>query len=336
MCLVGDDHDVAPIGQFRELLALVRGEELLDGREHDATGCDLEQLAEVVAVTRLNGDLAQQLTAPCEGSEQLVVEVVAVGDHNDRRVLHCGVVDDSTRVERHGQTLARSLRVPDDAHLAIAARSRGANRLGDGLADRSDLVVARQLLHHAVASILEDDEALDQVEKATLLEHPGEERAQLQRPRRGHLLAIHGAPGREPLPGRAERADPGHHAIRGNEQLVVDERRADLLLVGLELVERVARRGVLIGGVLQLDDGERQTVQEDEDVRTPVMVPLDDGELVDGEPVILIGGIEVGEAQARRERLPVLAGDLDPDRAELVRQRLWREWCEPGACWRPG
>ncbi len=47
--------------------------------------------------------------------------------------------------------------------------------------------------------------------------------------------------------------------------------------------------GRLVGGVLQLDDDERQAVDEEDDVRTPVRPALDDGELVDGQPVVGVG-----------------------------------------------
>jgi hypothetical protein len=40
------------------------------------------------------GLLAQQVFRSAEGGEELVVEVVAVGDHHERRVLHRGVQDD--------------------------------------------------------------------------------------------------------------------------------------------------------------------------------------------------------------------------------------------------
>ena len=55
-----------------------------------------------------------------ERAEQLVVEVVAVGEHDERRVLHRRVQDHAPGVERHRQALARALRVPDDADPPVA------------------------------------------------------------------------------------------------------------------------------------------------------------------------------------------------------------------------
>ena len=71
-----------------------------------------------------------------EGAEELVVEVVAVGEHDEGRVLHRRVADDAAGVEGHRQALARALRVPDDADAPVA-----------GLAARllAGLVAARRL-----------------------------------------------------------------------------------------------------------------------------------------------------------------------------------------------
>ena len=60
----------------------------------------------------------------------------------------------------------------------------------------------------------------------------------------------------------------------------------DLRLVGLQLVEGAVERGVFVAGVFQLDDAERQAVDEDHDVRPAVRLVLDHGELVDRQPVV--------------------------------------------------
>ena len=48
-----------------------------------------------------------------------------------------------------------------------------------------------------------------------------------------------------------------------------------------------------VGGVLQLDDRERQAVDEQHDVGPPFMAVLDDGELVDRETVVAVRLLEV-------------------------------------------
>ena len=98
-----------------------------------------EQLrAQVGAVGGLHRRLAQQVAAAGEGAEELVVEVVAVGQHDDGRVRHRRVQDHAAGVEGHRQALARALRVPDHADAPVA-----------GLAARplAGLVAARRFRH---------------------------------------------------------------------------------------------------------------------------------------------------------------------------------------------
>ena len=66
------------------------------------------------------GVLAQQIAATGEGAEKLVVEIVAVGEDDDGRVLHRRVQDHAAGVEGHRQALAGALRVPDDADAPVA------------------------------------------------------------------------------------------------------------------------------------------------------------------------------------------------------------------------
>ncbi len=86
MGLVGDDDDVAPARKHGVAVARLGGHELLDGREDDATAADAELLAQVGAVGGLDGILAQQVAAAGECAEELVVQVISVGDDDDHRV----------------------------------------------------------------------------------------------------------------------------------------------------------------------------------------------------------------------------------------------------------
>ncbi len=128
-----------------------------------------------------------------------------------------------------------------------------------------------------------------QVEEAPLLEHALEHDLQLRQMRVGAALSpVDRAPGLEPLPPGGERADARLHAVGDDQQRVVGEERRDLRLVGLELLERRPDRGVLVGRVLELDHRQRQAVDEQHDVRPAGVLVLDDGELVDGQPVVVV------------------------------------------------
>ncbi len=66
--------------------------------------------------------------------EQLVVEVVAVGEHHQRRVVHRRIPHHLARVPQHLEGLARALRVPHHAAATISFRSRGGHSFVDSTA----------------------------------------------------------------------------------------------------------------------------------------------------------------------------------------------------------
>jgi hypothetical protein len=72
----------------------------------DASAADLEEVAQLVATIRLLGLLADDFEAAVELSEELVVEVVAVGQDDDGRVLHGRVLGYPAGVEEHREALA--------------------------------------------------------------------------------------------------------------------------------------------------------------------------------------------------------------------------------------
>ena len=160
---------------------------------------------------RLHRSLPQDFVATLELAEELIVQVVSIGQENQRRILHRRLFDDAAGVEEHRQALARTLRVPDDADAAIAFRAAlhlarpigslcfpgpvfagGANRFIDRGFDGVELMITRhQLMHRAgVGIVFEDDEVADEIEKAPLLENAPNERLQLQRRLRRIELAL--------------------------------------------------------------------------------------------------------------------------------------------------
>ena len=112
-------------------------------------------------------------------------------------------------------------------------------------------------------------------------------------------LARDGAPGLEPFPPRRKRADPRLDAVGDDQQIVEGEEGGDHGLVRLELLEGGPNRGVLVGGVLQLDNHKRQAVNEEHNVQPARVLVLADGELVDGEPLVVVGIGEVDHPRLR-------------------------------------
>ena len=123
--LVRDDDDVAAVGEQRMSVALLLGKELLNRREDHAARGDLQQLAKVGAALGLDRASAQQFRAAGERAEQLVVEVVAVGEDDQCRILHAGCRIDRPGVEGHREALARPCvcQTTPDAPVALAGET---------------------------------------------------------------------------------------------------------------------------------------------------------------------------------------------------------------------
>ena len=92
--------------------------------------------------------------------------------------------------------------------------------------------------------------------------------------------------------------------------LVHAEQCGQFGFVGLELVPGGPDGGVLVGRVFEFDDGEGQTVEEEDDVGAACVFVLADGELVDRQPVI--GGriLEIDDARLRAPDRAVLRWDI--------------------------
>ncbi len=118
------DHDnVLPRAQLGHRFTFFR-HEFVYGGEHHAAARPVQQLAQMLAPAGLHRCLAEDVMAALELAEKLVVEVVevvAVGQHHERRVLHRGLADHAGGEEEHGEALAAALRVPDHARATVIA-----------------------------------------------------------------------------------------------------------------------------------------------------------------------------------------------------------------------
>ena len=185
----------------------------------------LEFRPEIGPAFSLNRRLTQEILATGECPEQLVVQVVAVGEDDDGGVLHRRLADDAAGVESHRQALAGALGVPDNTDASVPrsssrlvagdvsaevlpdqirqSQTRSAKGLIDGNIDGMELVIAGHLLgKFAAVGILENDEVLNQVQKPALVEHPLDQNLEFRRVGIGQGLAGNGAPGFEPFASR--------------------------------------------------------------------------------------------------------------------------------------
>ena len=73
----------AKFGKYRESMGL----DVLDGGENDAAAGHLQQFLQMPPVFGLHRLLSQQLHGSRKRVEQLVVQIIAVGDDNDGGVI---------------------------------------------------------------------------------------------------------------------------------------------------------------------------------------------------------------------------------------------------------
>ena len=74
----------------------------------------------MLAPAGLHRCLAEDVRAALELAKKLVVEIVAVGQHHQRWVLHGRMPHHASGEEEHGETLAAALRVPDHTRATVA------------------------------------------------------------------------------------------------------------------------------------------------------------------------------------------------------------------------
>ena len=192
--------------------------ELLDRRHHRPAGRvfqDPPQAAHAVGPLRV-GEPARG-----EHAGDLPVELGAVGDDDDGRLLLRLVAAELERQPEHGQALARPLRVPDDAapRTRFPRRPDPPHRLVDG----DELLVAGQLADGAAVFDLEDNEVAGDVEEVARLEEPVEQDV-LRRRRAPELLAelLHAQRIRL-LPFEKEPLRRAHRAVDGALPAGADE-----------------------------------------------------------------------------------------------------------------
>src|SRR5207248_3094047 len=82
--------------------------------------------------------LSQQLVTTRKRPEELIIEIIPVGDDDDGWIFHRRLEHEPSRIKRHAERFARALGVPDYAHATVvffttghSARKITAMRFGD-------------------------------------------------------------------------------------------------------------------------------------------------------------------------------------------------------------
>ena len=239
------------------------------------------------------------------GLVDLGVEVVAVGQHQEREVA-AQLAAHLPGEHHHRVALAGSLGVPEHPELPLP-RPPVAHRL-DGPVHAEELVVAGQDLPRLAGRLVEEDEVLDEVQEVAPVADALQQRLHVHRAR---LVLGQPLPLVEVAPPARDRADAGLLAVAEHDhRVVVEEVRHGVAVVRVVRLEGGLQVAV---DVLALDEQQRQPVDETDEVGpAPVEVPAHP-QLADAEEVVVGRLVEVDHAQAplRRLALVVAAGHLD-------------------------
>ena len=139
-----------------------------------------------------------------------------------------------------------------------------------------------------IAAILEEHEEAQIVEQLGRRQHATNHRLQLvELTQRIERQAINRPPLHEALGVAGQRTQPCLAAVRNHQQLVVLDDIGNLFLVGLDLVVGFPDIGLLVGRVLQLQQHQRQAIDEQDHIRPAGVVQPFDGELIDRQPAVL-------------------------------------------------
>ena len=150
-------------------------------------------------------------------------------------------------------------------------------------------------------------------EKPPRLKHAGKYDLQFGKARPCILAPADRAPRLEPFLAGVERTDAGLHAIRRDQRRVVREQRRYQALVIFDLLDRLPDCGILVGRVFQLDDAERQPVDKDHNIGAAALLPFDDGKLIDRQPVVVLGPLEIDDLRLGTGNRPVQPRVFDID-----------------------
>ena len=296
--LVHDDDDVVPLG-----VGLVGHDILVEllNQGEDVGLVLTEQPLEVPAVRGPYLLLLADDIAAGVGAVDLIVQIVAVAQHQEGEVAAQPTVHLAAE-EHHGIGLAGPLRVPEDAEPAARALPflHGAHRP----VHAEVLLVLSDHLDQPLAAVVEQDEVLEQVEEVRLGAHPLEQRLHVHD---AGVVLVEALPLAEVLEGRRVAANAGVHAVAEHHERVVMKDVGDgVLVVGEILVVGAPHVAV---DVLQLHEQERDAVDETDKVGAAAVERPLDPQLAHREEVVVLGIVEVEDAQGARlhaaARVPV-------------------------------
>ena len=286
----------------------------------------MQQLLQLLSAIGLHRRLSDQAFAHREGREQLVIQIVTIGQHHQCRVGHGRMLDQLAGVEGHQQTFARALGMPYHACALVSgplcldtgqtvpggifghtlndpcSPNRGSHRMAYCM----ELVIARNDLGKPRPRRGKHGETANQLKQTAVLKHPFDQRGKFRFPFRRNLRAVGGPPRHEALQIRRERTHTGTNPIRSDQQRIGVKERRNLGLVRLKLLEGPSQVCTCATRRLQLDHPHRQAIQEHDHIRPPTVLATDNRELAHRQPVIVLRLLKIDQPDlSRRQRTVV-------------------------------
>ena len=136
----------------------------------------------------------QQVSCRAEGLIQLAIEIITVRHHDDGRIVHLRLLQQLTRITDHGNTLTRTLGVPNHTRLARTRHylvaigrtllshlpwPRRDHRHPHCLAHRMELVISGDLLDDGVAIVFKQNKVADVVQQQLAIKEAPDDFLQL-------------------------------------------------------------------------------------------------------------------------------------------------------------
>ena len=215
--------------------------ELLDRREDDPAGrrpsSSSCRLSAPPAISSARIDGVAQVRLAREVPVELVVEVDAVGDADDRRVREARVAAQLRDEEDHRVALAGALRVPDHAAAAVRRASRSAASLDRGVDGVRPGGTSPSPCTSCAPSLSNVHEVADEVEEARGLEDAFEHRPASCGLPCIAVLVVHRLPLGEVLGRRRDRPDARREQVGDADDLDEAVQRRDRLRVVRDLVD---------------------------------------------------------------------------------------------------
>ena len=233
--------------------------------------------------TGLDWCLSQDVLAGGERTEKLIVQIVAVGNHNQRRIFHVRMPNNLSSVKKHRKTFAASLRVPHNSDPAspemispgtigffptflcsgyfrefgettyelifIRLNATGGKRACQSFVHRPVLVVCGYFLLNFCTVILIHDKIQNVVEKPTLLENPEDSCFEFGSSFRDKVFAVNCPPGHESVPSAGYSSGTCLDSVGDYQKFICCEQGGNVSFICLKLVECVFDCRVFIAGI---------------------------------------------------------------------------------------